>query len=46
MTNTTPEDMPEQPEEVTALDDFDGDELHQDKYIGEEVLPGEDPNYG
>jgi hypothetical protein len=46
MTNTTPEDLPEQPEEVSALDDLDGDELHRPEYIGEEILPDEDPNYG
>ena len=33
-----------QPEEVSALDEFDGDELHKDEYIGEEVSPADDPN--
>jgi hypothetical protein len=37
MTNPEPE--------TPALDDLpDGDELHKEEYIGEEVLPNEDPN--
>lgn len=43
MTNTTPENLPD-PEEISALDDFDGDELHKEEYIGEEVSPEDDPN--
>lgn len=43
MTSTTPEDLP-QPEEIAALDEFDGDDLHQEQYIGEELAPDEDPN--
>lgn len=38
MTNTAPEP------EIPALDELDGDELHKEEYIGEEISPDEDPN--
>lgn len=33
------ENVSEQPKDVAALDEFDGDELHTEENIGEEVSP-------